>query len=243
MSNLTRYENDGIEVYIDRETGESFYSVRGYARTVGMSSSSITHRLSRNTDDKNQTKMAEVLTDAGLRSVRLIPESLIAEWVKSDNPELAARMLGAGVRAFLYRLAGIQLAPLTQADQDLQAIKRTTEATNEMLALFLGEVTELRRIKAHSQSSMPGLEVLLNNLPSQPLLPTEDLITVKGWLATKGITLEKGKLNSFARRVSSVYRATTQQIPIDDSELVGLGYPLTAIPMFEFAWAAFLPTL
>jgi len=39
MSNLTRYTNDGIEVYIDTNTGESFCSVLGYARMAGLSRS------------------------------------------------------------------------------------------------------------------------------------------------------------------------------------------------------------
>lgn len=45
MSNLVAYVNDGIEIYVDQETGESFASVSGYARMSGKAPQRISDRL------------------------------------------------------------------------------------------------------------------------------------------------------------------------------------------------------
>ncbi len=114
VSNLQRYDVDGFELVIDTQTGESFATISGYARMVGLSKQAISKRLSLvNPDD---IKTAEVPTVVGFRESTLIPETLITQWVVKDSPELATKMLQAGVRVFLHHLAGFKVtSEATQA--------------------------------------------------------------------------------------------------------------------------------
>lgn len=47
MSNLTRFENDGVELVIDTKTGEAFATQAGYVRMSGKSKSTVSDRVSR----------------------------------------------------------------------------------------------------------------------------------------------------------------------------------------------------
>lgn len=104
MSNLTAFNQDGIEIYINNTTGESFASISGYARMSGIAKQRISER-----SQKLNMKEAEVLTSKGLRTVRLIDETLIVEWLIDDNPDLAKKMLKLGVRVFLHQLSGYEV--------------------------------------------------------------------------------------------------------------------------------------
>lgn len=104
MSKLQRYDNNGLELVIDKDTGESYATVSGYARMSGKDKSTISRRAG--TVALKQQKMAEILTPQGLRTVALIDESTISDWIIGDNPGLAKQMMKAGVRVFLHHSAG-----------------------------------------------------------------------------------------------------------------------------------------
>lgn len=136
---LQRFDKDGIELIIDTQTGESFASIKGYARMSGKSHNAITMRLNRlsSLDSKGVTseslnqpqiqtgsglqggntkglglrllKQAQIQTEGGLQGVYLIPEDLICKWLPKDNPELASQVLKLGVRLFLHALAGFRV--------------------------------------------------------------------------------------------------------------------------------------
>ena len=136
---LQRFDKDGIELIIDTQTGESFASIKGYARMSGKSHNAITMRLNRlsSLDSKGVTseslnqpqiqtrsglqggntkglglgllKQAQIQTEGGLQGVYLIPEDLICKWLPKDNPELASQVLKLGVRLFLHTLAGFRV--------------------------------------------------------------------------------------------------------------------------------------
>ena len=116
--NLTRFETkDGVELVIN-EVGESFATVRGYARMSGRDASTISRRLKGVGSDR--IKEAEIITPGGIQGVALISEDIITDWIVEDNPLLAKAMLKAGVRVFLHTAAGYQLtssaiAPVTPA--------------------------------------------------------------------------------------------------------------------------------
>lgn len=105
MANLVNYLANGIELYIDQETGESFASIRGYARLSGKAESTIHERIGVR---KTPTKTAEVQTPGGLQGVRLITEDSIVEWLPADNLTMAKSMLKLGVRKFIHALAGYE---------------------------------------------------------------------------------------------------------------------------------------
>ncbi|WP_414579126.1 hypothetical protein [Anabaena sp. CCY 9402-a] len=76
MSNLTSYCQDGLEIFIDNATGESFASINGYARMSGRDKSTISRRLEGVAPEL--VKKAEVLTAGGLQGVALISEDIKA---------------------------------------------------------------------------------------------------------------------------------------------------------------------
>lgn len=78
MNNLTRFETtDGIELVIDTETGESFATVSGYARMVGLTKQAISKRLKG--VNSVLTKTAELITAGGIQAVNLLSEELICD--------------------------------------------------------------------------------------------------------------------------------------------------------------------
>lgn len=148
IAKYERFDKDGFELVINTKTGESFATVRGYARMAGLDHSTIVKRLSRSKvskgGDKNKQKRAEtlilpgfecgdtgepksvkkakkgtveIITAQGLQNVRLIDEKTISEWIIRDNPELALKMMQAGVRVFMHSTAGYKVSSKTQPTQ------------------------------------------------------------------------------------------------------------------------------
>ena len=108
-SNIVRYDGaDGVEILIDTKTGESFCSIRGYARMAGKAISTISERLQGVRDGVSKT--VEVVTAGGSQGVRMIDEDLIVEWLPKDNPKAATALLKLGVRMGLHKLAGFELS-------------------------------------------------------------------------------------------------------------------------------------
>ncbi len=74
---------------------------------------------------KVEIKTAQVLTAGGVQGVRLIDEDTVCEWLLSDNPQMAKKMLKLGVRVFLHKLAGYKVSssavqPKTTAEMFLE---------------------------------------------------------------------------------------------------------------------------
>jgi hypothetical protein len=108
MTNLTRFDHDGLELVIDTETGEAFVTQSGYARMVNVSQQAISKRLK--TDNQNCVKRAEILTKTGLKPTTLIPEDLLCDWLIQDKPDLAKKLMKLGTRAYLHQLAGFKVS-------------------------------------------------------------------------------------------------------------------------------------
>lgn len=140
MSNLTAFNQDGIEIYIDNNTGESFASISGYARMSGIDKSTISKRTKGVAFE--DVKTAEVLTRSGLQVVaKLLNEKLIAEWLIKDNPDMATKLLTLGVRVFLHQLAGYEVkstATVSQTpDSYIDALKKLIAVEEEKQRLQL----------------------------------------------------------------------------------------------------------
>ncbi|MGD1717583.1 hypothetical protein [Dapis sp. BLCC M172] len=87
----TFISQDGIEVIINTETGDSYCSVKGYARLSGKPKSTIPTRISKlKRGSTFIPKIVEIPTAKGLQGVQLIPENIIAEWIVKDNPAIRA---------------------------------------------------------------------------------------------------------------------------------------------------------
>lgn len=114
--NIELYHNPDCEILIDKNTGESYCSISGYSRLSDLDKSTISKRLSRGYKgvDKSKLKFAEILTPGGLQAVSLITEDIITDWIIDDNPEVAKKLLKAGVRLFLQNVAGYKYEPKKQ---------------------------------------------------------------------------------------------------------------------------------
>lgn len=110
MTTLTSSIRDALEIYINHKTGESFASVKGYARFSTLSEQTISERVlglsQTTTKEIPKVFTAELLTADGLQVVNLIDEDLVAEWLPEDNPSLAAQLMKQGIRPFIHKMAG-----------------------------------------------------------------------------------------------------------------------------------------
>jgi hypothetical protein len=144
MSNLQVFNNDGIELVIDSETGEAFATQSGYARMSGLSKQAVSKRI----QGVNQVdiKTAEIVTDGGLQGVNLIPAKTVFKWLIKDNPELAEKMGEAGATVFIYKLAGYEPnAP--QVNQSIADIfNQMTEIENACYKLKAQNPDAYRRL-------------------------------------------------------------------------------------------------
>lgn len=183
--NLTRFETaDGVELVI-AENGESFATVRGYARMSGRDVSTISRRLKGVASDL--VKDAEINTQGGIQGVVLIPEELITDWIVEDNPPLAKAMLKAGVRVFLHTAAGYQLTStaIAPVSRPQPANAEITPAKLDLLRSAMSSVPTplvdgfiLNRIQYHHPELKADIEAAhsllaaTNPIPEVLLTPT-----------------------------------------------------------------------
>ena len=143
---LQRFDKDGIELIINTQTGESFASINGYARMSGKLASTISRRLK--LLHKEGLDQAEILTTTGLKTVALISEDLICQWLPKDNPKLASQILKLGVRLFLHTLAGFRVkseaiaevrqleSQIVKLSEEKQILEELIETQKTMIADF-----------------------------------------------------------------------------------------------------------
>lgn len=132
--NLDHFKTqDGIELYIDKDSGESFASRAGYARMAGVSENTVKKRINQVKDKgksmtlnsyqtlansasemgylntKDIVLIDKIPTDRGVRTGTLITEEKIVEWLEKDNPSILKKISKLGVRATLHQWAGFEV--------------------------------------------------------------------------------------------------------------------------------------
>ena len=108
MNNLTRFDNDGLELVIDTKTGEAYATQSGYARMSGISLTGVAKRLEKLVN-QNEAKKAEINTGYGFKVVNLIPAKLVFKWLMTDRLELAEKMGEVGATVYLHQVAGFKV--------------------------------------------------------------------------------------------------------------------------------------
>lgn len=134
---LQRFDNEGLELIINTQTGESYASVSGYARMSGKPRTTIQSRINKIKGDDNVTSFeAQIQTPGGTQWVTIIPEDLIVEWIVKDNPDIATKLMKVGVRVYLHTLAGFtvtstatakELSPLEILEQQVRLMRQQQE--------------------------------------------------------------------------------------------------------------------
>jgi hypothetical protein len=158
MTNLTRFENDGIELVINTQTGEAFATQAGYVRMSGKPKMTISDRVSKLVRE-GIIKEDEIDTGYGFKLVRCIPAKLVFKWLIKDNSELAEVMGEAGATVYLHQLAGYKVSSSAIAPAEQPKLASTVEETAariDPLRRFLKSVPEplvegflLNRLQAH----------------------------------------------------------------------------------------------
>ena len=183
MNSLTRFENEnGIETLINTSTGEAFASISGYARIAGKDKSTISRRL--DSVAAGERKTAEVQTTQGLRTVVLITESQITDWIIDDNPKIAKQLLKAGVRVFLHTTAGYQVTstataptPIAQVELEpkhLDLLRTCLKSVNTALVdgFLLNEIGKANPQLAPQITEAHKLLAATTTIPDVLLTPT-----------------------------------------------------------------------
>lgn len=189
MTNITRFENEGIELAINIETGEAFATQSGYARMSGKDRSTIVKRCKG--CESGVIKSAEILTAGGLQGCELIPADLVFDWLWNDKPELARAMGKAGATVYLHQLAGYKVsseAIVPKPEQrKLVSTVEETAARIDPLRRFLKSVPEplvegflLNRLQAHHPELKGDINaahsLLAANTPIPEILLTPTVI-------------------------------------------------------------------
>lgn len=203
---LAQYNNDGIEIYIDTTTGESFASQRGYARMANIDKKTVYRRLQR-PGAYDQVKTAKIPTNSGAKTGALLPENLIAQWLPQDNPDLAHKFLTLGIRAGMHWLAGYSIT--SNALQQFNLPQTYSEAmrlaADEMEARQHFEA-EAKRLEAQATENAPKVqayELLINSEGNVEMKDFADTLNIKGLGRNNfiGLLRERGVLTPDNRGV------------------------------------------
>ena len=109
MTNLTRFDNDGIEVFINTDTGESFASLNGAARMADEHPETIKRFL---LITNTQTTSNEIDTGYGKKLVTFLDEDAILVVLEKYNPSRLKQFAKLGIRTALHQIAGYQQKPV-----------------------------------------------------------------------------------------------------------------------------------
>jgi|GEM_PF-3526038 len=213
-ANLVRFDKVGIEILINSQTGESFASISGYARMSGKDKSTISRRC---TVAFKTFLKAQIQTTTGLKTVVLISEDTIIDWIIDDNPALAKRLLKAGVRVFLHELAGYRVTstavekvdPIDALIFGLQELKKV-QADLELLK----QRTALESQRTdHLQEVVEQLDAELERI----FKPDGDYYTIRAYakiIGLKTLSLTEAKaLGKKATQLSKEKGVTIDQLP------------------------------
>ena len=182
---LDRFDGEGgVEILINRSTGESFCSVRGYARMANKSVSTISERLPIGDSASN---MGQIHTNGGLQGVRLITEDQIVEWLPKDNPIAASRLLKLGVRMGLHKMAGYSVSSTAV---ETAAVKLEPDEFAKMQARV-----DLAKSLAGNPGAIEAYKSLFHAPPETRPIPApadivEDFLAKLDALAQKGLVGE-----------------------------------------------------
>lgn len=133
---LQRFDQENIELIIDTETGESFSSIRGMSRMLGISDAALRKYITANQID---LKIAQIPTTTGLKTANLINEDQMLDLISKYNPTLIIQFAKVGLRAYLHQLAGYHINSTTIAPQPpqtyIEALKALVVAEEEKARL------------------------------------------------------------------------------------------------------------
>jgi hypothetical protein len=167
MNNLTRFDNDGIEIFIDTE-GNSFASISGVARMAGKHLRTIQNFIDRTAIP---VITAEVETSYGKKLHVMLSSGSICKVLAQYNKDRLIQFAEVGVETALHQIAGYQQQPI---EQDLTQFETPVE-----LCLTSKEINKLLKIGyAKRDGKFVDPKLLLSFNPKQLAIPLQSLMNL-----------------------------------------------------------------
>lgn len=187
MNNLTRYDNNGLELVINTATGEAFASIRATARMTDKAHSTVSRYV--NGELKGGAQMvllqAEINTPGGLQGAVLLNEKQILSVLKKYKPELLVEFAQLGLRMFLHQLAGYEV-------KSTAVVPPQPKSLNEML---LEEVyAEVDRL-AFNSTQAHGVKATIPQYLDELDASSSHTALTGLWMALTRLKLEEGTCN------------------------------------------------
>lgn len=154
---LTNFCQDGWELVINEETGETYASQNALARMCGVTDSTI---FSWRTSAQITVLDAEILTATGLKTSPLFDENSIYKTLAKYNPTLLIQCAKAGLRIYLHGLAGYRY----------QAIPPTPSAPAIPCHVLAVQKADAIRHITDSLADNPSMAQLLIDLSIEDIL-------------------------------------------------------------------------
>jgi hypothetical protein len=107
--NLVKYEQNGLEFWVDESTSLAYAHLSGIARMLGMAPTNGTLRRRLELLPKSEVKTAEIHTSNGIKLVPLYPSSVVFRLALEFNSELAEAMGNCGANVYMLGQAGYQV--------------------------------------------------------------------------------------------------------------------------------------
>lgn len=251
---------DGIEFYVNNDGSCSGLSISGLARLCGVSRKAIS--LLVNALDGGSTVapkqleplrgivfLVEVKGEAigGFDEAKIVHHAAAAKIIKyyacdskaaNDMAKVALdRFIEKGLDSWIKEVTGYSERPVISSDGILEALKLLT---NEVKNLSV-KVEKMDTFHKATVTNLPGLNQMFGYYSNSELGLDSTAFTLKDWLATKGITLDKSNMCSLSRLVSDAYKFNRQAMPEKQRQnlhgAVGKGfvcvYRASDVPLLE----------
>lgn len=158
----TAYTKDGLELYIQNDSGKVYASQSAMARMLGLQQghlSSVLLRASTQTPEVvADTVKVDLPTSAGMRNQTLYGVKTISTMAVKYCPTLAEKFTEMGATVYLYQLMGYKVT--TDVQKDNSAVKNTAKTYNESLETAYEAMGKLLRLHRFAEDK-PGLEAYL----------------------------------------------------------------------------------
>jgi hypothetical protein len=123
--NLVKYEQDGLELWVDESTGMAYAHMKVIARMFGLDDTRTLRRRLEGVAYEG-VKTAEVHTAGGIQGVALYPSSVVFDLAFEFNIELARAMGSCGANVYMlgkagYRVKAVEAAPAVDSVTPLLA--------------------------------------------------------------------------------------------------------------------------
>ncbi|MGL5059047.1 MAG: hypothetical protein ACRC62_03615 [Microcoleus sp.] len=200
---LTRYEANGLELFVDQETGRAYAHQAAMKRMFGIESKGGT--LSRRLEgvSKDNTKTVEIQTAGGMQGVSLYSSEAVFEQALEFCPDIAKKMGAVGANVYMCGLAGYKIS--VTADNALKRLekqflptptKKDLREGHGLYKLMYGKPYADRWLQYKLEEYYPALAPHEAPAPEElPSLPQQALLTPTEIARELGVNYSTGNPN------------------------------------------------